>query len=167
MKWVVKAAIQNVLSVMPYGGLMNYFLQRHASRTLPQPDDKFLKQVERASRHYRHFRQYVPGADGGDACFYEFGAGWDMTIPLIYRALGIQRQRLIDIRPILRMNLIGDTLSKITRLRTAVEELTGAPVPPVFESTAKMSDADRSVLHDFGIEYLAPHDARHSGFEDA
>src|ERR1044072_1507456 len=98
MRWVAKAALQRGLGLLPQGERLNYFCQRHVARSLPGGEPVVRRKLARARQHLEAF-----GRPAEDAVFYEFGAGWDLAIPLSYAALGVGRQVLDDIRPSARV----------------------------------------------------------------
>ena len=140
MRWVAKAALQRGLGLVPQGERLNYLFQRHVARSLPGGEPVVKRKLARARQHLEAF-----GRPAEDAVFYEFGAGWDLAIPLSYAALGVGRQVVVDIRPSARVELVNETI--------ALLEL-GEPV----SSLADLEDR-------FGIRYLAPCDARDTGLE--
>jgi SAM-dependent methyltransferase len=146
MRWVAKAALQRGLGVLPQGERLNYLFQRHVARSLPGGEPVVRRKLARAKQHVEAFGRPVE-----DAVFYEFGAGWDLAIPLSYAALGVRRQVLVDIRPSARVELVNETLA----LLEAIEERSlGGPVSSLGELEQR-----------FGISYLAPRDARATGLE--
>ena len=145
MRWVAKAALQRGLGVLPHGERLNYLFQRHVARSLPGGEPVVRRKLARARQHLEAF-----GRPAEDAVFYEFGAGWDLAIPLSYAALGVGRQVLVDIRPSARVELVNETLALLEREVRSV----GGPV----SSLAELEER-------FGITYLAPRDARATGLE--
>src|SRR5919109_3082569 len=105
MRWVAKAALQRGLGLLPQGERLNYLFQRHVARTLPGGEPAVRRKLARARQHLSAY-----GQPAEDAVFYEFGAGWDLAIPLSYAALGVGRQILVDIRPSARVELVNETL---------------------------------------------------------
>src|ERR1051325_358551 len=104
MRWVAKAALQRGLGVLPHGERLNYLFQRHVARSLPGGEPVVRRKLARARQHLEAF-----GRPAEDAVFYEFGAGWDLAIPLSYAALGVGPQVLVDIRPSARGELLNQT----------------------------------------------------------
>jgi SAM-dependent methyltransferase len=145
MRWVAKAALQRGLGILPQGERLNYLFQRHVARSLPGGEPVVRRKLARARQHLEAF-----GRPAEDAVFYEFGAGWDLAIPLSYAALGVGRQVLVDIRPSARVELVNETLALLEREVRSV----GGPV----SSLAELEER-------FGITYLAPRDARATGLE--
>jgi SAM-dependent methyltransferase len=155
LRWVAKAALQKGMSALPRADAANYWFQRHVTHGLPRPADGFSMHVREALRHLAVFDR-VSELDRAAARFYEFGAGWDLIGPLAYWACGVDRQVLIDIRANLRLELVEDTLRRLG------PELEAQGVAP---SRAEVAERLREPgdLARFGIEYLAPRDARDSG----
>lgn len=156
MRWVLKAALQKVLGEMPGGGALNYFFQRHVTRTLPRRDAAFRRKFMRGVRHFDAFA--ARGAVLPDqAHFYEFGAGWDLVIPLTYRALGVNRQTLVDIRRNVRLDLVNETLAHFERVGDDLAARAGRALRPLGRPTLTSFE---ELGERFGIEYLAPRDPR-------
>lgn len=142
MRWVAKALTQQALSRLPHGERLNYFLQRRVLHSLPASDDVFRQKVTRALGHFDAFLEFGPRRPLDEAVFYEFGAGWDLIVPLLYYKHGVRRQILVDIRPSVRMDLVADSARRL-----------GLPKP--------------RDLAELGIEYVAPCDARDTGLPAA
>jgi len=145
MRWVAKAALQRGLGLLPQGERLNYLFQRHVARSLPGGEAVVRRKLARARQHLEAF-----GRPADDAVFYEFGAGWDLAIPLSYAALGVGRQVLVDIRPSARAELVNETITLLERELGSL----GGPVSSLSELEER-----------FGITYLAPRDARATGLE--
>ena len=111
MNWKYKAVLQGCFSTIPGGEPLNYLFQKYVTKTLPTPDTKFASMVSVARTHIDLLGQYWP-RPLSQATFYEFGAGWDMIVPLTFYALGVNRQILVDIRRLLRPELLNDTVAK-------------------------------------------------------
>jgi SAM-dependent methyltransferase len=156
MRWQVKALGQQALSRVPRGERLNYALQRRVLRTLPASDQAFRRKANRAFQHYDAFAELGPRRPIADAVFYEFGAGWDLAVQLVYWALGVERQTVVDIRPIMRIELVNDTIAKLERLREEWDRDLRSP------GAADLSGVD-DLRERFGITYLAPRDARATG----
>ena len=159
MRWVAKAAVQRGLGALPQGERLNYVFQRHVLHSFPVGDSAFRQKFTRATAHLRAYEEHGPGVPATEATFYEFGAGWDLAIPLSYSLLGVGRQVVIDIRPSARIELVNETIAALQRLRPELEEKAsrnlhdlGGPVSTVAELESR-----------FGIRYLAPCDARATG----
>lgn len=156
MRWVLKAASQKALSALPHAESLNYLLQHRVTRTLPAGESLFRRKVAIGIEHFHAFREHG-AVEPAEAVFYEFGAGWDLAVPLLYTALGVERQLLVDIRPNLRFELIDDSLRKHARHRAALEAEAGVPLRELDPRPVTSAEELRTR---FGIAYLAPRDAR-------
>jgi SAM-dependent methyltransferase len=162
MRWLAKAALQNVLSYAPGGERLNYLVQRRVARTLPLSVQSFHLKAARALEHFDAFRAFVR-TEPAAAAFYEFGAGWDLIVPLTYYALGIERQTLVDVRPLARLELVEDSLRTFEAERPKLEAAAGRTLRPLGEPRIGSLEE----LHErFGIAYLAPRDAGATGLPD-
>jgi SAM-dependent methyltransferase len=162
VNWKYKALLQGCFSTIPLGEPLNYFFQKHVTRTLPTSDDKFANMVSVARTHVDFLRQYWP-RPLSQATFYEFGAGWDMIVPLTFYALGVERQILVDIRRLLRHELLNDTVAKYQGLAFDREIVRK---PGIYINGGR-HDPLAVLKQHYGIEYKAPCDARQTGLPTA
>lgn len=158
MRWLAKAALQKGMSALPKAESANYLFQRHVSRSLPASEAGFRRKLERAVSHLDAYDEHGPPPARGEALFYEFGAGWDLTVPLAYWTLGVDRQLLVDIHSNLRFELVNGTLERLNRVDD--KRLVRRPGAAPLSSEAELEER-------FGISYVAPCDARATGFETA
>jgi len=162
MRWVAKAALQRGLGALPQGERLNYVFQRHVLRSLPAGDAALRRKFSRALQHLGVYREHGPGGSPEEATFYEFGAGWDLAIPLAYALLGVGRQVLVDIRPSARLELVNDSLASFERLRPELATEAGSELRPLGEPLRSLEELEPR----FGIRYLAPCDARSTGLAE-
>ena len=158
MNWQCKALVQLVLSSVPKGEYLNYLLQRYVTRSVPASEEGFMAAVSYAHRHMDSLRRYLrrPLAD---AVFFEFGAGWDITIPLAYYGLGVEHQILVDIRSLLQIEVVNDTIQKY---QTTPCDLKIARRPANYLS-GRQRDLTIILNKHYGIDYRAPCDATDTG----
>jgi SAM-dependent methyltransferase len=159
MRWVAKAAVQRGLGVLPQGERLNYIFQRHVRRSLPASESVFRRKFSRAQQHLRAYEKHGTGAPPSESVFYEFGAGWDLAIPLSYTALGVGRQVLVDIRRSVRAELVNDSLAAFARLWDELESEAGRELRRLGGPLGSADELEER----FGITYLAPRDARATG----
>jgi SAM-dependent methyltransferase len=162
VKWLAKAALQRGLGALPQGERLNYLFQRHIARSLPAGESVFRRKFARALQHLRAYEEHRPAAPAADAVFYEFGAGWDLAIPLSYAALGVGRQVLVDIHPSARIELVNDSLAAFERLWDELEQEAGRELRPLGGAVGSLVELEERL----GIAYLAPRDARATGLPD-
>jgi hypothetical protein len=163
MHWQSKVALMQVFSMLPLGKELHYVAQRRITRSLPSSDEKFLEIFNQAKKHLKALHRHgTPNLE--DARFYEFGAGFELGIPLSFYALGVKSQVLVDIRRLLRMELVNEILRKLERIDGEVH-LCRSPKKAFDEGH---SDRWIDLLSEwYGIQYLAPCDARNTGLENA
>ena len=159
MRWLAKAALQRGLGVLPQGERLNYVFQRHVLHSFPLGDGALKQKFARACSHLALYEEHGPGVPAAEATFFEFGAGWDLAIPLAYALLGVGRQIVIDIRPSARTELVNDTIAAFERLRPELEETAGRSLRDLGGPVASIAELEPR----FGIRYLAPCDARTTG----
>ena len=159
MRWLAKAALQRALGALPQGERLNYVFQRHVLRSFPIGDDALRQKFTRAANHLAAYEEHGPGVPASEATFFEFGAGWDLAIPLAYAQLGVGHQVLIDIRPSARTELVSETIAAFERLRPELEEIAGRSLRELGGPVASLAELETR----FGIRYLAPCDARATG----
>jgi methyltransferase family protein len=162
MRWLAKAALQRGLGALPQGERLNYVFQRRVLRSLPAGDAALRRKFSRALQHLGVYREHAPGVTPGAATFYEFGAGWDLAIPLAYALLGVGGQVLVDIRPSARLELVDDALASFERLRPELEAEAEAELRPPGGPLGSLDELEAR----FGIRYLAPCDARDTGLDE-
>jgi SAM-dependent methyltransferase len=159
MRWLAKAALQRGLGAVPQGERLNYVVQRHVLRSFPVGDAGLKQKFARACSHLALYEEHGPGVPAAEATFFEFGAGWDLAIPLAFAMLGIGRQIVIDIRPSARPELVSETIAAFERLRPELEETAGRSLRDLGGPIASVAELELR----FGIRYLAPCDARATG----
>ena len=87
----------------------------------------------------------------------DFGAGWHPTIPFVFHALGVRKQRLLDLVPVLDGQLVYDGLAILQNIGPGLLESAGlkAAVENPFPAVRGTVQA---MLADAGITYDAPYD---------
>jgi SAM-dependent methyltransferase len=159
MRWLAKAALQKGIGALPQGERLNYVFQRRVLQSLPAGDGALRQKFSRAVQHLAAYDEHGPGVPASEATFYEFGAGWDLAIPVAYGLLGIGSQVLVDIRPSARVELVNDSLASFERLGDELEEIAGRELRAGGGPISRLEELEER----FGIRYLAPCDARDTG----
>ncbi len=151
-RWKAKASAQKIFSALPAGHRVNMLFQR-ATGGLPLSDAGLESSSELAEHHLDAIARHA-ALDIESATFFEFGAGFDLHMPLLMRSRGVGHQIVVDIRPLARPSLVENM---VVRLRERAAS-GGLPVelPPW---TTPMAD----YLDTLGISYRAPADARATG----
>jgi SAM-dependent methyltransferase len=160
MRWIAKAVVQRAIGLLPGSEAINYQFQRRVTRSLTASDEQFKLHARETFAHYRVLREHLPEIDPSNCRLYEFGAGWNLTTPILFYGLGLSSQTLIDIEEHLRFEPLNHTIDQYRRLHGALEDLPRASLRPI-PDTPVVSTAELEKR--FGIRYLAPRDARDSG----
>jgi len=163
MNWKLKAQIQKTLDFLPQGAQINYFLQRYVSKGLPVDRLLFIEKVKEAQRHFSHYLRFRASQKTvSKVRAYEFGAGWDLVIPMAYYCFGLRQQTIIDIKSHLKFSLINDTLRRLLEYEqelAGIEHFTG-----IDEKKGSLRLSSKEQLREyFGIDYKAPVDGRNTG----
>ncbi|MGH9278625.1 MAG: class I SAM-dependent methyltransferase [Acidimicrobiales bacterium] len=149
MDWRAKALLQGAFSLLPRGHDVNYLFQRHITHGLPLQEHKLDEMVELAGHHAAALAQR--GRVPLGACrAYEFGAGWDLGMPLLLYCAGVNHQTIVDIRPLTRVDLVAD-LARRLRSKDLPAAFVRRPEEPGGD------DLD-GYLARHGISYRAPLD---------
>jgi SAM-dependent methyltransferase len=159
MRWLAKAVLQRTLGVVPQGEQLNYVFQRHVLHSFPIGDAAFRQKFTRARSHLALYEEHGPRVPVAEATFFEFGAGWDLAIPVAYALLGVGKQVVVDIRPSARLELANETIAAYDRLRPELEEVAGRSLRELGGPISSLAELEPR----FGIRYLAPCDARATG----
>lgn len=150
------------MSAVPGGDRLNYVLQRHVTHGVPLSDERLRRAVAGARAHLDAFDRYaVPRTPTGEATFFEFGAGWDLHMPLSLHALGVGTQVVVDRSPHARGDLVDDVVARLVREPTLGEEAQARLLSAA--SSAAVRGGVREKALSFGISYAAPADARATG----
>jgi SAM-dependent methyltransferase len=162
VNWRYKALLQAGFSICPAGHEINYWFRRHVSKTIPAAPETIALDYAFAEGHLAAFRQHGH-VSVEDALFFEFGAGWDLTIPLSFYALGAERQIVTDLRPLLKQDLVAGTIRALRSMRPAKPPLR---LPRELAESGDQSQLRGILQRSYGIDYRAPFDARQTGFAD-
>lgn len=163
--WRVKALLQKGLSSLPGGPKLNYVLQRRVTHGIPISEARLLESVDNARAHLdAYLRHALPPAPLSEAVFYEFGAGWDLHLPLTLFGLGVRHQVVVDRTAHARADLVDDVLTRLSSIST-LDDGERAAIRDAVAGTAATTDVNAKASA-FGITYRAPADARATGLAD-
>jgi SAM-dependent methyltransferase len=138
--WRVKVAAHWVVSAVPPLG---YQLQRHVTHSLPLPESSFQAHVSAAARHLAMARE-VLGRDPDHA--YEYGAGWDLLVPLAMARAGVRRQTVVDVRRLVRAELVDDAARRLG-IAPDPEALGIAYVAPIDTTATGLPESSFDLIH--------------------
>lgn len=163
-RWVGKALVQQVVGALPRGHRVNAVLQQRVTGRLPRQGEVFVAHVAEHARHQRALIDLRPGCAASGLRAFEFGAGYDLLGPMVRWSAGVDAQTLIDLRPVLRLALVNDTLRKFHDWHAELEAAAELPLRrPSAEPVTGLAELEER----FGIRYEAPCDATATGLPDA
>ncbi len=163
MKWILKAIIQKAISYLPSNEQINYFFQTKISKNFPVSEKEIISgRGSRAVEHLSFIRNHT-NLNISNALFFEFGAGLDLPVPLVFYMAGVNRQILIDIEPHVRLSLVNDMIKKLNNCSKKLFSKINSDCRSLGE---KQISSLTDLKQNFGIEYIAPLDARKTGFDD-
>ena len=166
MNHVMKAAMGWGLSMLPGGRRLHAVVQRRVTHTLPLPDKNFNDRCQIALHHVIALREHF-GASIEQLRLFEFGAGWDLIIPQVFRLCGVQRQQLFDLNALAQLDLVRNANQRL-RARSTLS----CTSDPRFEVATHVLPSVQGLTLDaafdaLGIDYVAPGDAAHTPLPDA
>lgn len=155
MDFRIKCALQYGFSLIPGGQSLNYLFQRYVTRSLPISDEEFIQRVHGFWSRYEALKAAGLKTD----VYFEFGAGWDLIAPLTFSLLGFKRLICIDLRPLIRPEIIHSTISRFVSLKDSLPFSVGDLIVP------DRIDVD-TLRREYRIEYMAPCNAAATGLPD-
>lgn len=159
MKWIAKAALQKLLSGVPGGERINYLFQRHLTHGLPRGRAEIAEKF-RCAAHYLGLARRFGDWGGGPPRAYEFGCGWELAVAQALYLLGVERQVVVDLRPLLNWELVADAGGKLAAIAGELAA-DGVALPRALTGPSPASRGELRAR--LGIEYRAPCDARATG----
>ena len=159
MKWIAKAALQKALSGLPGGERVNYLLQRRLTHGLPRGRAEIAEKFRCAAQYLGLARRFGDWG-GGPVRAYEFGCGWELAVAQALYLLGVERQVVVDLRPLLNWELVADAGGKLAAIAGELAQA-GFSLPRDPAGPPPASRADLRTR--LGIAYQAPLDARATG----
>lgn len=116
VKWLLKAGVQGVLSVLPQSQRLNYVMQRHVTGSFRHVRLKmFEMRLEWAAQHIGYWRTYGNGASL-PATVLELGTGWFLTVPVALYLMGVNRIITVDINDLAHPQLMREMLAVFAAL---------------------------------------------------
>lgn len=100
--WLLKAAMQGGISLLPARNRLNHLLQTHVTRSVVLTEAAFESKVAQCARHLQDYRQGL-GTDIPPASALELGTGWHPIVPIGLLLAGVERVCTIDISPLLEL----------------------------------------------------------------
>jgi hypothetical protein len=106
--WMIKAAAQKLLSLLPGGRVGNAFFQQYVTRTLALDTARFEEAVLQCRRHLENYFA-IAGRSTGFTVF-ELGSGWHPILPIGMYLCGASHLTTLDIQPGFTAKRVRDVL---------------------------------------------------------
>jgi len=172
--WLIKSAVQRVISGLPASHKFNEFFQNRITRSLELTDSRFEARLEHCRRHFDHLREFRPELQDGFSVV-EIGTGWFPVVPVGLFLCGAGPIWTFDISPLLGSERVGNMLrkfntyaqdgrlrrilpgtqpSRVKVLQELVEHLPASPVETLarLNITAQTREAQRTGLPPSSID---------------
>jgi hypothetical protein len=117
-RWMLKAAVQNTVSLLPGNQSWNYLLQKYITRSSSLDKARLQIKLQYARRHLENFFgcQRFQHKEGDTFNVLELGTGWSPIIPIAFYLCGASKIWTIDKRPLLRRVNVIRTLQLFAAL---------------------------------------------------
>lgn len=109
-KWILKAAVQKVVSHLPMAHKLNYLVHKYVTIGKELREDFFLDRLSHFTNHYRFLKKYHANP-GPHLNVLELGTGWHPIVPVAFFLCGHTEIITIDIRPQLYPDMVQQTLA--------------------------------------------------------
>jgi len=155
MNWRLKVAGFKALSGLPGGKAFYRFTQKYMTGSLRATEARVSQKLEIGLQYLDWLNKHDLGTRLLAGQHLDFGAGWHPTIPLLYHSLGVKRQYLFDVSPLLDDELVRETLEIFL-------SIVNRPDWPHRPSLRRLpppmgSKPWREYLDSLGITYQAPY----------
>ena len=160
MDFRYKCFLQQIFSNIPFGVRLNYLFQKNITKSLFSKD-RFFTKVNEAYEHYNKFC-VCNKLENNSMRYYEFGAGWDLIIPISMSLLGFN-VTCVDVNKLIFDKLIKDTIYKFHQYKGEL---------PFYHDINLMSLNNRITIkkilkENFNIDYIAPFDTSNTKYPDS
>jgi len=113
--WLLKAAIQGTIALLPQAHRINYIFQRNLTKRLRLKEPYFEGKLTVARRHLQNYQRVRPDSPAVPPDVLELGTGWLPIVPISLFLHGVDIIRSVDITPLLNQQLIRETLEMFVK----------------------------------------------------
>ncbi|MBI2929404.1 MAG: class I SAM-dependent methyltransferase [Verrucomicrobia bacterium] len=107
--WMIKSAVQRVISGLPRSHAWNGLFQRYVTRGLDLGIGEFEAKLNACRKHFENYRHFSPRPRAGFRAL-ELGTGWFPILPVGLHLCGASEIWTFDIAPLLRDFTFKQTL---------------------------------------------------------
>lgn len=158
MNFKIKSQIHKIISALPNSEKVGYYFSRYITKNLAPNNSRFLLKVNQGFNHLHNFNQFNQLKEN-TFNYYEFGAGWTLTIPIVISRMGY-KVNCIDIRKLVVPELIYDSICKF-RINENILPHFKNVLPSHIDTNNEVISNINSL---FDLNYQAPKDAKNTGF---
>ncbi len=155
MYWRIKVVGFKLLSGLPGGSALYRFSQKHITKSLVLTRNRALQKVKVGTRYFEWLTDNDPDRTVAGGVHLDFGSGWHPTIPLLFHTLGVRRQHLFDIKPILDRRMLQQTVSIFREIQTDPDWPRKTTPSRALPDLANLSLSE--YLDSLGTSYHAPY----------
>ena len=164
MKVFAKRLIQNILSRVPLGERVNLWMQMNITKGLPVDNETLSSKIEAANFHLDNYLKF--NKDGNkdltQISSFEFGAGYDLVVPLIFSLRKLNKVYCIDIKNKVSAYLLNDIVKRLPE----VKNITGLNISSESIHDFPSTNLQNFLQKNYNIIYKAPMDAGKTNLGD-
>ncbi len=108
--WILKAAIQKALSLLPESQMWNRLLQQYITRALEMDPVTFEHKLTKCRKHLENYFSIAGGSRPGFSVM-ELGTGWYPIVPIGLYLCGASPVWTVDIQPLLSRERVRKVLA--------------------------------------------------------
>lgn len=163
MNYIFKCSIQHILSRIPKGELANRWLQIHGTKHLPVNEELLLNKITIGKFHLEHFLKLneLSLTSFENVKSFEFRAGYDLIIPIIFSYAGLKEINCIDIKDKVSPFLVADIIERLKNNKE-LEQYTDKNIHT--HAPITKSNLNNILKNNYRINYVAPADASKTDF---
>lgn len=110
-KWMLKAAVQKGISLLPFRNRINYWFQKYVTKRVELNAEHLHWKLTHARDHLEFWRQYA--RQPSPYCL-ELGTGWYPIVPVMLFLHGARKIESIDLNAHLTIKTLSVTLEKLS-----------------------------------------------------
>ena len=110
MNWLLKAQAFKLLSIAPAGRVSYRFLQDHLTGSLVATRERVLQKMDIGLAYWNRLSKHGAGP-ATLRTHLDLGSGWHPTIPLLFEGIGVNRQMLCDVAPVMTSASFASTMA--------------------------------------------------------
>jgi SAM-dependent methyltransferase len=155
MNWRLKVAAYKLLAAMPGGSAFYRFSQQQITKSITPTPERVGQKIEVAMRYFDWLEKHNKLSQLLKGVHLDFGSGWHPTIPFLYYSMGVERQYLFDISPVMDGQMVVETLRVFLAM---VAEKNWPHRARLCRLPPQMAGGDwQKYLDGIGITYHAPY----------